>query len=151
IAEGCRHCQSVGASSNTTVPLRYKDRQLDDATMYGYTPSMAIIDTRTVALGRYFTEVEDLHDCSVFLIGQRVARAFFPAANPLGRVIRAGNTEFTVVGTFEQIGSVLGQDQDNFIVIPLNTYLKLRGQRNSLTLSVKAEGGEAVFDLAQDE
>jgi putative ABC transport system permease protein len=69
----------------------------------------------------------------------------------LGRVIRAGADEFTVVGTFERIGSVLGQDQDNFLVVPLRTYLKVHGQRNSLTLQVKAEGGEQIFDRAQDD
>ena len=71
---------------------------------------------------------------------------FFPDATRSGTIIRAAGTEFTVIGTFEKIGSVLGQDQDNFIVIPLRTYLKLRGQRNSLTLHVKAEGGEKIFD-----
>jgi putative ABC transport system permease protein len=55
------------------------------------------------------------------------------------------------VGTFEKIGSVLGQDQDNFLVIPLHTYLKLRGQRNSLLLHVKAEGPEKIFAAAQDD
>jgi putative ABC transport system permease protein len=66
-------------------------------------------------------------------------------------VIRAGPDEFTVVGTFEKIGSVLGQDQDNFLVVPLRTYLKLKGQRNSLMVSVKAEGTDRVFELAQDD
>jgi putative ABC transport system permease protein len=46
---------------------------------------------------------------------------------------------------------VLGQDQDTFLVIPLRTFLKLRGQRTSLTLQVKAEGGEPYFSLAQDD
>src|SRR6516225_6427947 len=48
LVEECPHCQMVGASLNTTVPLRYKDHQLDDATMYGYAPGMVEIDTRTV-------------------------------------------------------------------------------------------------------
>jgi putative ABC transport system permease protein len=112
---------------------------------------MAGIDTRTVQLGRYFTDAEDRHATYVCLIGDRVAREFFPDADPIGRVIRAGAAEFTVIGTFERIGSVLGQDQDNFIVIPLRTYLKLRGQRNSLMISVKAEGPRQTFVLAQDE
>jgi len=42
--------------------LRYKNIELDDTIMYGYTPTMADIDTRTARLGRYFTEVEDRHD-----------------------------------------------------------------------------------------
>jgi len=151
LAEGCPHCQAVGATISTSVTLRYKNHELDDTTLYGHTPTMATIDTRTVLLGRYFTEVEDRHASDVCLIGDRVAQEFFPDADPIGRVIRAGNGEFTVVGTFERIGSILGQDQDNFLVIPLRTYLKLRGQRNSLTLQVKAEGGDRVFELAQDE
>ena len=66
-------------------------------------------------------------------------------SSPLGKPIRAAGTEFTIVGTFEKIGSVLGQDQDNFLVIPLRTYLKLRGQRNSLTLSRQGRGRTRDF------
>jgi putative ABC transport system permease protein len=151
LAEECTHCQAVGATSNATLSLRYKDHQLDDVSLYGHTPSMAVIDTRTVALGRYFTEIEDLHTAELCLIGSRVEQEFFPGVSPLGKSIKAGDAEYTVVGTFQPIGSVLGQDQDNFIVVPLRTYLKFRGQRNSLTLHVKAEGGEQIFEAAQDE
>ena len=151
LEENCTHCQYVGAALNVSVPLRYQNHQLDDAAMYGHTPSMSVIDTRTVELGRYFTEVEDRHASDVCVIGDRVAREFFPDTSPLGHVIRAGGAEFLVVGTFEKIGSVLGQDQDNFIVVPLRTFLKVRGQRNSLMIQVKAEGPEQIFTLAQDD
>ncbi len=151
LEQQCGHCQLVGASLNSGTTLRYKDKELDDTTLYGHTPSMATIDTRTVELGRYFTDVEDRHAASVCLIGDRVAREFFPDTSPIGHIIRAGEAEFTVIGTFEKIGSVLGQDQDNFLVIPLRSYLKLRGQRNSLLIHVKAEGPDNVFQLAQDD
>jgi len=151
LAGNCAHCQLVGATLNTSATLRYENRQLEDATMWGHTPTMATIDTRTVQLGRYFTDVEDRHGSAVCLIGDRVVQEFFPDSDPLGRIIRAGPDEFIVVGTFEKIGSVLGQDQDNFLVVPLRTYLKLKGQRNSLMLSVKAEGSEKIFELAQDD
>jgi putative ABC transport system permease protein len=151
IAAGCAHCQGVGAALNASVALRYADHQLDDATLYGHTPNMADIDTRTVELGRYFTEVEDYHAAEVCLIGARVSNEFFGGVNPIGHAIRAGNAEFTVIGTIEKIGSVLGQDQDNFIIIPLRTFLKVRGQRNSLSISVKAVGPAHTFELAQDD
>jgi putative ABC transport system permease protein len=151
IAAGCAHCQATGAELSATANLRYGDHQLDDATVYGHTPTMAQIDTRTVDVGRYFTEVEDRHAAYLCLIGDRLSQEFFAGVNPVGRTIRAGNDEFTVIGTFEKIGSVLGQDQDNFIVIPLRTFLKARGQRNSLNISVKAEGGSKIFDAAMDE
>src|ERR1035438_1380540 len=151
VAAGCARCQSVGAVLSSSTSLRYKDFELDDATLYGHTASMSGIDTRTVQVGRYFTEVEDRRAADVCLIGDRLVQQFFAGEDPLGRVIRAGGDAFTVIGTFEKIGSVLGQDQDTFLVIPLHTYLKLHGQRSSLTLSVKAEGGEPVFSLAQDD
>jgi putative ABC transport system permease protein len=151
VAQGCPHCQAVGAVLSGGIDLRYKGHELEDATMYGHTPNMAVIDTRTVVLGRYFTDLEDRHNANVCLVGDRVAREFFPDADPLGKVIRAESAEFTVIGTFEKIGSVLGQDQDTFIVVPLRTYLKFRGQRTSLTLSVQAGGGDRIFSLAQDE
>jgi len=46
---------------------------------------------------------------------------------------------------------VLGQDRDNFVVIPLATYLRSRGARQSLTLQIKATGGKQIFEQAQDE
>lgn len=151
LADGCFHCQRVGASSNSTASLRYRDKELEDAGLYGHSAGMSVIDTRTVQLGRYFTDVEDRHASAVCVIGDRIVQEFFPHVDPIGRMIHAAGTDFTVVGTFEKIGSVLGQDQDTFIVIPLRTYLKIRGQRNSLTLHAKAEGGDKVFTLAQDE
>ncbi len=151
LTETCGNCQMVGATLSSTTSLHYKDKELEDASLFGHTPSMSFIDTRTVALGRYFTEVEDQHAASVCLIGDRVVQEFFPDADPVGQMVRAGGSELRVIGTFEKIGSVLGQDQDNFLVIPLRTYLKLRGQRNSLTIHVKAEGPDTVFRAAQDD
>ena len=151
VRDKCAHCQQVGASINTSAEVRYKGHEMDDATLYGYTPSMAIIDTRTVEQGRYFTDVEDRHAAPVCLVGDRVVQEFFPGANPIGQSIRVGPDEFLVIGVYERIGSVLGQDQDSFVVVPMHTYLKVRGQYNSITISVQAEGPQGVFGLAQDE
>jgi putative ABC transport system permease protein len=151
VTRGCVHCQYVGASVNSTLTTRYRDRQLDDTGLFGHTPSMAEVDTRTVEQGRYFTDLEDRHAATVCLIGDRVRQEFFPGENPLGKIIRAENQEFTVIGVFERIGSVLGQDQDNFLVIPLETYLHFRGLRNSLRLHIKAVDSGTLFQQAQDE
>jgi putative ABC transport system permease protein len=147
----CVHCQFTGASVSSTITLQYHDRQLEDAGLNGHTPEMAVIDTRTLALGRYFTDQEDAHAANVCLIGDKVVQEFFPYTDPIGRIIRAENQEFTVIGTFERIGSVLGQDQDNFIVIPLTTYRHFRGLRTSLTIQVKASDAEDAFQAAQDD
>ncbi len=66
-------------------------------------------------------------------------------------MIRVANQEFTIVGTFEKVGSVLGQDQDTFVVIPMNSFLRLRGTRTSLTINVQSRNGEKSFERAQDQ
>jgi putative ABC transport system permease protein len=150
VGEGCPHCQYVGTSVSSTLDARYQNHEVQDVTLYGHTPNMAEIDTRTVVRGRYFTQIEDQHSAQVCLIGDRLASEFFLGLDPVGRTIRLESTEFLVIGVFEKIGSILGMDQDNFAVIPLNTYLKFRGLRNSLMLQVKTDG-DRDFKLAQDE
>ena len=150
VADGCLHCQEVGTSVSSTLDARYQDHELQDVNLFGHTPNMADIDTRTLETGRYFTPLEDQHGADVCVIGNNLVKEFFTGVDPLRRTIRVGSNEFTIIGTFEKIGSVLGQDQDNFVVIPLTTYLRYRGLRNSLTLQIKTEGDEN-FKRAQDE
>ncbi len=151
LAEGCRDCQAVGATSSFTQRSRYRDRELQDTNIIGHTPGMGDIDTRTVEQGRYFTESEDQRGASVCVIGAKLAEEFFPAVDPIGRVIRVGKEEFMVIGVYEKIGAVLGQEQDNFAVIPMTAFQRLRGGRFSVIINVKATGGQAVFERAQDQ
>jgi putative ABC transport system permease protein len=151
IEERCKGCEFVGASANGTLSVQYHDKQVDDTTIFGYTPNMADIDTRTVDLGRYFTPTEDRRAAYICLIGAGLVDQFFQGVDPVGRTIRSGSQEFTVIGTFEKIGSVLGQDQDNYVVIPLTSYLKIKGTRSTLTLEIKASGSARIFQAAQDE
>jgi putative ABC transport system permease protein len=151
VAELCRHCQYVGAQVTTNISPHYRDKELQDSSLQGQTANMAEIDTRTVVAGRYFNEPEEMHGATVCVIGDKLVTEFFPGVNPVGQSIRMLNTEFTVIGVFEKVGTVLGQDRDNFVVIPLSAYLRLRGSRQSLTLQIKAQGDKQTFQEAQDE
>jgi putative ABC transport system permease protein len=151
IAERCPDCQAVGAQPQTTLSTRYQDRELQDTAIIGQTASMVDIDTRTIEEGRYFTPMEDERGANVCLIGAKLLEEFFPGLDPLGRKIRIGKEEFTVIGVYEKIGAILGQEQDNFVVIPMGAFQRLRGGRFSVMISVKAAAGEAAFERAQDQ
>jgi putative ABC transport system permease protein len=151
VAAACSSCELVGASVSSTARVRYQDRELADITIYGHTANMADIDTRTLELGRYFTHTEDERAINVAIVGDFLVQQFFPGQDPLGRIIRIAKEEFLVVGTFEKIGSVLGQEQDNFAVIPMGAYLRLRGGRVAITINAKASGGERIFERAIDQ
>lgn len=150
LRELCRECVVTGASGSMAARARLGDEELTDVNIQGQTPSMAEIDTRTIELGRYFGEIEDQHSAQVCVIGSTLRDRFFGEADPLGRTIKLANREFTVIGVVERGGAVLGQDTDNFALIPLSTFLKLRGARYSLTLNVKVPNDKAGFERAQD-
>src|SRR5467141_1822620 len=149
IADGCPACEEVGATESTTVRARYGNKEVPDVSFCGQTANMADIDTRAVELGRYFTPSEAEHRTNVCLIGDTLLQQLFLGTDPIGKSIRVGNDEFLVIGVMEKIGSVLGQDQDNFITVPLPVFLRIQGARTSLTINVKTNTGE--FEKAQDQ
>jgi len=149
VSEGCPACQEVGATASASVKARYGDKEVQDVSFYGQTPSMADIDTRAVEFGRYFTPSESEHYTNVCLIGDTLVQRLFPGLDPIGRNIRIGNDEFMVIGIMEKVGSVLGQDQDNFVTVPLPVFLRIQGIHESLTINVKESAGN--FETAQDQ
>src|SRR5713101_7217322 len=149
VAEGCTLCGEVGATASATVRARYGNKEVTDVSFSGQTANMADIDTRSVELGRYFTPTEAEHRAGVCLIGDTLVQQLFSGMDPLGRTIRVGNEELMVIGVVEKVGSVLGQDQDNFVMAPLPVFLQMQGIHTSLTINVKTN--KANFEAAQDE
>jgi putative ABC transport system permease protein len=149
IAERCTACEVVGATASATARVRYGNKEVPDVSLSGQTASMADIDTRTVERGRYFSSSEAEHRTNVCLIGDTLVQQLFLGVDPIGKTLRVGSQEFTVVGTMEKVGSVLGQDQDNFVMVPLSVFLRMQGLHNSLIISVKTNA--ANFEPAQDQ
>ena len=149
VVEGCSACQEVGGTASATVRARSGDKESQDVNFYGQTPSMADIDARAVEFGRYFTAAEAEHRANVCLIGDTLVQRLFLGVDPIGRNVRIGNDEFMVIGIMEKVGSVLGQDQDNFVTVPLSVFLRIQGIHSSLTINVKARTGS--FEIAQDQ
>jgi putative ABC transport system permease protein len=149
LAEACSACQEIGATASSTVRARSFDKEVPDVSLYGQTATMADIDTRTVELGRYFTPSEADHHAAVCLIGDTLVQQLFPARDPVGNTLRIGNEELLVIGVMEKVGSVLGQDQDNFVMVPLPVFLRMQGIHTSLTINVKTS--RENFEKAQDQ
>ncbi len=147
----CTKCGDVGASASATDTVKSGGHEISDVNVEGQSSNMAEIDTRTLLQGRYFTETEDSRGANVCLLGATLVEQLFGGADPLGKTVRVASEEFTVVGSFEKLGSVLGQDADNFVIIPLNAFFRLKGSRFSLTINVKSPPGERAFNDAMDQ
>jgi len=75
--------------------------------------------------GRFFSDFEVSRRRSVVVLGYAPASMLFPNIDPIGKKVRVGATEFTVVGTMGKRPSPLFGNPDEFAVIPVTTYEKL--------------------------
>jgi putative ABC transport system permease protein len=131
--------------------VRYENQLLENSSIAGVSPSYAEIENLNLAQGRFLTEADDLHHSPVAFIGSDVVKKFFPTVDPIGKTIRAGTHSYEIVGVAEEIGSVFGQSQDNFILIPLSTYAKeWKTQNEGLTVFIQARNAE-IMEASQDE
>ncbi len=147
----CPLCTDVGANASSRVTVRYKNQELTDVSLRGQTANMIDIGNVVVERGRFFTDAEDRHGAAVCVIGDELSEQLFPNVESIGKTIRVGHKTLMIIGTFERIGSVLGENQDSFLVIPLNTFFHMRGPRFSLTMEVKTGPEEGVFEQTLDQ
>src|SRR6185436_6130501 len=59
----------------------------------------------------------------VVVIGDEVAKYFFPNLSPVGRELRIGGIPYQVIGVIEHQGTLFGQSLDKLAVAPFNSPL----------------------------
>ena len=142
--------ERVGVELRASGKVRVGSQALEDCNIRGVTANMVDIDIVTPADGRYITEGDDQSRALTTMIGQDVATKLFPNVDPIGREILIDGRPFQVVGIAKPIGSVLGQSQDNFAYIPIQTYFKIYGTRETIWVNIQARGAEWM-ERTQDE
>jgi putative ABC transport system permease protein len=141
LREKATYASYVGALDGTGGTVRYGNETAEGIGVQGATPEMIYLSKMEVVSGRYIDLVDEENRRAVAFIGHDVATALYPNMDPLGREIRIDGRPYTVVGVAKQIGTVLGQPQDNFVVIPLSNFRKSYGGRRSLSVTVRAREG----------
>jgi len=71
--------------------------------------------------------------------------------NPLGKEIRVDGVPYTVIGVGDRQGKTLGQSQDNWVAVPITTFLQTYGHNDSLGIYVRASGGAKAMERAEDK
>jgi putative ABC transport system permease protein len=87
----------------------------------------------------------------VVILGWQTAdRLFGSNVDPIDKIIQIEGIHFRVLGVSEKKGTILGQSQDSFAIIPLGQLTMMFGSRRSLELTVKPRD-VAQMVAAQDE
>jgi putative ABC transport system permease protein len=140
----------IGVELRTGGKVRVGTQSINDSNIRGVTANMGDIDVETPTDGRYISEGDDQSRAMVTMIGNDLATKLFPNVDPIGREISINGRPFQVVGVAKPIGTVLGQSQDNFAYIPIQTYFKIYGAYEGIWINIQARGPEWM-ERTQDE
>jgi putative ABC transport system permease protein len=128
---------AVMAQANSGAPVSYHDVQLDSVGIRGVSREYLEFSGYDPEAGRVLSRFEVERARPVAYLGWGTADRLFKGASALDKLIKINGVHFRVVGVNEPKGSLFGNSQDEFIVIPLENFQKLFGSRRSLELTVK--------------
>lgn len=152
VANACKHCTMIGASTfNGNGHVRYGEQSLSDTWVRGLTAQMPAILDLDLTSGRMPNENDDENRSAVAVIGTDVLESLFPGVDPLGKEIRVEGQLYRIIGVGKKQGKTLGQSRDNYVVIPISTYMKQFGSHTSVRISGKANGVGTELQAAIDE
>jgi putative ABC transport system permease protein len=91
----------------------------------GVSPEYFEIRKWEIRLGAAFTQDDMERNAAVCVLGATVATNLFEDDDPIGKTINIKSVPFKVIGVLQARGfSASGQDQDDFVVMPLTTAQK---------------------------
>ncbi len=99
------------------------------------------IDQSTLKSGRFYTAAEDDSGAQVVILGNKIATDLFKQDDPVGKLLRIGSLNFSVIGVYNS-SSGLGGGNDDMVFIPLNT-----AQKKMLGINYLVEAVVQIQDL----
>ena len=141
---------AVMAESGAGATLVYRDQSLENTRVRGVSAEYDEFSGYEAVIGRAPSRLEVSRNRPVVLLGYDTADRLFKGQNPIDKTIQINGVHFHVLGVNEKKGSVFGNSQDEFAVIPLGSFQKLFGARRSLDLTIKPSD-PSQLSAAMDE
>jgi putative ABC transport system permease protein len=153
-----RDCPSValvdvwlGIYGNSQSRIYYGHEKTKALGILGATENWAAVNFAKIEAGRLFTPSEVDHRRQVVVLGNSPWQSLFPNTDPIGKVVRIGANEFTVIGVLGKRPSPGGfsTGADDFAVIPFTAHEKFYGKVLKGSAKISASSfNPAVFRTA---
>ena len=153
-----RECPSValvdvwlGIYGNAQSRIYYGHEKTKVIGIIGATENWAAVNFAKVEMGRLFLPSEVDHRRQVVVLGNAPWESLFPNIDPIGKVVRIGGNEFTVIGVLGKRPSPGGfsTGADDFAVIPFSAHEKFYGKVLKGSAKISASSfNPAVFRTA---
>ncbi len=123
--------KNVSATVNGDAQATFGNKNWATSIM-GVSPSYAAMRAAQPAFGRFFTEEESRSRARVAVIGVTVSKELFGDKNPLGESIKLNRTSWQVIGILPRKGASGWRDQDDMVLLPLQSAMYRFLGKNSL-------------------
>jgi putative ABC transport system permease protein len=133
---------------NRSDDVKGDNRLYEGSNILGVSYTMTGIRDVPVIEGRFFNQMEEQRHSHVAVIGDDIRNTLFPGQSPIGKIIRVGGQEFTVIGLMERQGSSFGQNLDNPVYIPSTTYTEIYGSQRGMAVFGKTAPGHHAHGAA---
>jgi putative ABC transport system permease protein len=101
-----------------------------------------------VGAGRFLPQEEMDRGAPVAVIGAKVADELFPNENPLGQVVRIGDSRMRTIGVLERKGHQIGLNIDDIVVVPVASAMRLFDRSSLFRIMIKL-GAHADLEVAK--
>ncbi len=142
--------RGIGISATTQARVSFRGQSMDAVNIQGVTANVPELNHVQIELGRTISESEERRHAPVTFIGSDIRAKWFLDRDPIGQTIEINGLPFEIVGVAKTLGSVFGYSQDNFVMIPAESYFKMFGVQNGMSLVAKATDQEHLLE-AEDE
>jgi putative ABC transport system permease protein len=130
--------KEIGINAFRNVTVHRGTELSEDVNLQGASPNIGVINNIEAEEGRFLSETENDRHMNVAFIGHDLKDKFFVGASPIGQTITTEGVQFEIVGVAKAKGSIFGQSQDNFLIVPIDTYFKIWGARNGMGFAATA-------------
>ncbi|MBU1039327.1 ABC transporter permease [Patescibacteria group bacterium] len=138
------HLQAISGYASGLGKMTYENRVIEGGTYMGVSPSFPQVENITLVAGRFFTPEEDGGLARVAILGSGIVEELFQGDDPIGKTIKIKKESFKVIGYLEKRGSAGFSNQDDQVIIPLQTAQKIMLGWRHLSL-IRAKLGDPVY------
>jgi len=153
VRDECTECKVIGASLyKFNGAVKFSQESSSDTQVRGWSPSMGRIYDLDVVNGRSITEADEHSASSVLVIGHDIVENLIGASDPIGKEIRVDGDIYTIIGVGKKEGKTLGQSRDNWVMMPITTFIRKYGAHtNSVRIWGKGYGVGTPLTNAMDQ
>lgn len=138
--------QALAFTFGMNKTLKYNRNSVENAIVMPASHDYYEIWPYDLAIGRYFSPVESKSGSPVAVLGADIAEGLFGNQDPLGKEVKVMGRKLRVIGVFEKQGkSMIGQDVDEFLIVPVNFVrgiINLNDQQGTSIMAMARPGVE---------